>query len=120
MRILAMMLKTIEAEGTIRNIDLAMRTPISISYFEKLKPYLIDLYAHKITYDKSSKTFNFNSPEPDPEAARKAAGIKKLLTGEAQKEKEKASPPPRMAACDISTFEDVQIQKEKELENKNV
>ena len=44
-------------EGCIGKVHLVMISGISIPYFEKLKPYMLEIYDHKIRYDRDTKTF---------------------------------------------------------------
>jgi len=50
-------LEIILKEGVISKVQLIMRSGISISYFEKLKPFLEEIYQHKVQYDKSMKVW---------------------------------------------------------------
>lgn len=50
-------LEIILQEGVISKVQLIMRSGISISYFEKLKPFLEEIYQHKVQYDKSMKVW---------------------------------------------------------------
>ena len=49
--------RIIQKEGQIDKVDLVMRSRISISLFEKLRPFLLKLHQDKIMYDKDSKLF---------------------------------------------------------------
>ena len=51
------LVETIQKNGPISNIGLVMKSGISISYFEKLRPYLKEIYNHKVRYDKETKTW---------------------------------------------------------------
>lgn len=42
-------------EGSISKIQLIMISGISISYYEKLKPFLEELYLHQVQYDKITR-----------------------------------------------------------------
>ena len=42
-------------EGVISKVQLIMKSGISISYYEKLKPFMEELFSFKIQYDKSTK-----------------------------------------------------------------
>lgn len=44
-------------EGTIGKVQLVMRSGISISYYEKLKPFLEEIYQHDIQYDKNTRVW---------------------------------------------------------------
>jgi len=49
------LMEIIEKEKVISKVRLVMQSRISISYYEKLKPFLEELYRHKVRYDKSDK-----------------------------------------------------------------
>lgn len=51
------MVEIIQKEGVISKVQLIMRSGISISYYEKLKPFMEEIYPHKVQYDKSSKNW---------------------------------------------------------------
>ena len=51
------MVKIIEDEKVISKVQLIMRSGLSISYFDKLKPFMEEIYSHKIKYDKSEKVW---------------------------------------------------------------
>lgn len=51
------MCRIIQREGQIGKVQLVMRSGISIVYFEKLKPFLLELHQDKILYDKETKLF---------------------------------------------------------------
>ena len=51
------MAQIIERAGTISKVMLVMNSDISISYYEKLKPFMEEIYPHKVRYDKESKTW---------------------------------------------------------------
>ena len=42
-------------EKVISKVQLIMRSGISISYFEKLKPFMEELFESRIQYDKETK-----------------------------------------------------------------
>ena len=44
-------------DGTISKVQLVMRSGISISYYEKLRPFIEEIYPHKVQYDKTTKTW---------------------------------------------------------------
>jgi hypothetical protein len=44
-------------EGTISKVQLVMKSGISISYYEKLKPFIEEIYPHKVRYDKITKNW---------------------------------------------------------------
>lgn len=49
------LMEIIEKEKVISKVRLVMQSRISISYYEKLKPFLEEIYQHKVRYDKSDK-----------------------------------------------------------------
>jgi len=51
------MVEIIQKENVISKVQLVMRSGISISYYEKLKPFMEELYQHKIRYDISMKVW---------------------------------------------------------------
>ena len=57
------MVQIIQKEGTISKVQLVMRSGISISYYEKLRPFLEEIYPHKIQYDKFTKSWRAVKPE---------------------------------------------------------
>jgi hypothetical protein len=57
MRKINKMVEIILKEGTISKIRLVMMSGISISYYEKLKPFMEEIYSHKIRYDGETKTW---------------------------------------------------------------
>jgi hypothetical protein len=52
------MVQIIERNGIISKVQLVMQSRISISYYDKLKPYMEEIYNHKVRYDKESKTWH--------------------------------------------------------------
>lgn len=58
MRKINRLLEIILREGTIGKVQLIMKSSISISYYDKLKPFLEEIYGHKVRYDKETKTWN--------------------------------------------------------------
>lgn len=52
------MVELIQKEKTISKVQLVMRSGISISYYDKLKPFMEELYSHRIRYDKDTKAWN--------------------------------------------------------------
>jgi len=64
--------ETIEKEGTISKIQLVMRSGISISYYEKLKPFIEEIYSHKVRYDRITK--NWSAIKADNIENENAAG----------------------------------------------
>ena len=57
MRKMDRMVRIIEQERVITKVQLVMKAMISISYYEKLKPFMEELYAHRIQYDKHTTTW---------------------------------------------------------------
>ena len=51
------MVEIIQKEGVISKVRLVMNSRISISYYEKLKPFMEELYQHKVQYDKSMRVW---------------------------------------------------------------
>lgn len=51
------LVELIEKNGEMTKVDLVMASSISISYFDKLRPFLLQLYAHRIIYDKEKSRF---------------------------------------------------------------
>ena len=51
------MVEIIQKEGTISKVRLVMMSGISISYYDKLKPFMEEIYSHKVRYDKETKTW---------------------------------------------------------------
>ncbi len=51
------MVEIIQKEGVISKVQLVMNSRISISYYEKLKPFMEELYQHKVQYDKSMRVW---------------------------------------------------------------
>jgi len=52
------LVETIEKHGPISNVQLVIRSRIGISYFEKLRPFLLEIYPHKVRYNKSTKLWH--------------------------------------------------------------
>lgn len=50
-----LLLEIIEKAGKIGKIQLIMDSGISISYYEKLKPFLEEIYHYRVQYDRNSK-----------------------------------------------------------------
>ena len=44
-------------EKSISKVRLVMEAKISISYYDKLKPFLEEIYSYEIQYDKGSKNW---------------------------------------------------------------
>jgi len=51
------LMEIIEKEKVISKVRLVMQSRISISYYEKLKPFLEEIYQYRVRYDKASKTW---------------------------------------------------------------
>lgn len=49
------MVQIILKEKAISKVQLVMRSGISISYYEKLKPFMDELFENRIQYDKELK-----------------------------------------------------------------
>lgn len=49
--------RIIQKEGKISKVHLVMKSRISISLFEKLRPFLLELHQDKIMYDRDDKLF---------------------------------------------------------------
>jgi len=62
------MVEMIQKEGVISKVRLIMNSSISISYYEKLKPFMEELYHHKVQYDKSMRVWRaINQEVVNPE-----------------------------------------------------
>ena len=48
----------IEKEGVISKVQLVMKSQISISYYEKLKPFIVEIYPYKVRYDQITKKWH--------------------------------------------------------------
>jgi len=57
MRKINKLVEIIQKEKVISKVRLVMQSGISISYYEKLKPFMEELYPHKIRYDRDTKTW---------------------------------------------------------------
>jgi len=51
------MVDCIRKEKRITKVQLVMKSGISISYYEKLKPFMEELFQHTIRYDKDTKSW---------------------------------------------------------------
>jgi len=51
------MVRIIVSEKIISQVQLVMRSGISISYYEKLKPFMEEIFSHIIIYDKPEKVW---------------------------------------------------------------
>ena len=52
------LVEIIQKEKVISKVRLVMNSGISISYYEKLRPFIEEIYPHKVRYDKETKTWN--------------------------------------------------------------
>lgn len=52
------LVQIIQKEGVISKVRLVMKSGISLSYFEKLKPFVEEIYSHKVRYEKETKTWH--------------------------------------------------------------
>lgn len=59
------MVRIIEREGRIGKVQLIMASGISISYYDKLKPFMEELLPHVVRYDKETKTWQAIKTEDD-------------------------------------------------------
>ncbi|HUL14339.1 MAG TPA: hypothetical protein VLT63_00035, partial [Candidatus Acidoferrum sp.] len=50
-----MLLGIIRREGTISKVNLIMKSGLSISYYNNLKPFLEEIYPHLVQYDRTTK-----------------------------------------------------------------
>ena len=57
MRKINRLMEIIQKEEKIGKIPLIMKSGISISYYEKLKPFLEEIYPHKVQYDRLTKVW---------------------------------------------------------------
>ena len=57
MRKINRLMEIIQKEEKIGKIRLIMMSGISISYYEKLKPFLEEIYPHKVQYDRLTKVW---------------------------------------------------------------
>ena len=53
------LLGLIKKHKEIDKFDLIMNSGISISYYEKLKPFMERIYAHNVQYDKETKKWRW-------------------------------------------------------------
>lgn len=51
------LLRIIQKEGRISKVQLVIQARIGISYFDKLRPFLLELYGDYVRYDKDTKEF---------------------------------------------------------------
>jgi hypothetical protein len=52
----------IQKAGSINKVHLVMKSRISISLFEKLRPFLLEIHQDKVIYDRDSKLFKALQP----------------------------------------------------------
>lgn len=57
------LVEIIEKKGTISKIQLVMDSGISISYYEKLKPFMEKICYHKVRYDNVTKNWRITTPD---------------------------------------------------------
>ena len=57
MRKINKLVDIIMKEGVISKVQLVLSSSISISYYEKLKPFMEEIYPHKIQYDNIAKVW---------------------------------------------------------------
>jgi len=53
------LMETVKKEKNISKVHLVMQSGLSISYFEKLRPFLLEIYSHNIRYDKQERLFKW-------------------------------------------------------------
>jgi len=51
------MARIIQKNGKISKVQLVLGSGISISYFEKLRPFLLEIYKEQLEYDSNLKLF---------------------------------------------------------------
>ena len=51
------MMELIKKQGRIDKYNLVMQSGLSISYYEKLKPFMERIFAHNVQYDKNTQTW---------------------------------------------------------------
>ena len=61
------LVEIIQKNKTISKVQLVMASGFSISYFEKLRPFLLEIYQHKIEYDPIDKLFKYTEVEEIPQ-----------------------------------------------------
>lgn len=49
------LVEIIHKHGPISKVQLVIKSGISISYYEKLRPFMEEIYPHKIRYDRDTK-----------------------------------------------------------------
>ena len=58
MRRINTLVDIIQKEEKISKVRLVMQSGMSLSYYEKLKPFLEEIYPHKVQYDKITKVWS--------------------------------------------------------------
>ena len=53
------LLEVIKKHKQIDKFDLIMESGISISYYEKLKPFMERIFVHNVKYDKETKKWKW-------------------------------------------------------------
>ncbi len=48
-------IEVIEKNAPISKVHLVIKTGMSISYFDKIKPFVEEIYPHKVRWDKETK-----------------------------------------------------------------
>lgn len=51
------MMEIVKKNGRIDKFNLVMQSGLSISYYEKLKPFMERIYSHNVSYDKETQTW---------------------------------------------------------------
>jgi len=57
------LLRIILKEKNITKVDLVMKSGMSISYYERLRPFLARIYEERIQYDKTTGTWSVTEEE---------------------------------------------------------
>lgn len=67
-----LIVETIQKNSPISKVQLVMKTSLSISYFDKLKPFVEEIYATKVRWDKNTKLWYYiKFTEIEPELSNK-------------------------------------------------
>lgn len=53
------LVELIKREGVISKVHLIMKSGLSISYYNNLKPFLEEIYPHLVQYDKETKLWKY-------------------------------------------------------------
>lgn len=63
------MIEIIKKEKKISKVQLVMRAGISVSYYDKLKPFLEEIFTHVVKYNKETKMWEVveTLDEPQPQ-----------------------------------------------------